>query len=110
KENTKSIYTAKKMGEKWSAPETAGIQINIKGYNSIQPFITSDGNYLIFSSDRPGGYGKYDLWFAPLRADGSLGQPVNLGEEINSKGDDQAPYYNSKTQTLLFSSNGRVGL
>ncbi|WP_353136773.1 OmpA family protein [Pseudopedobacter sp.] len=110
KENTKSIYTAVKMGEKWSNPESAGIQINIKGYNSIQPFITPDGKYLIFSSDRPGGQGKYDLWFAPVRADGSLGQALNLGEEINTTGDEQAPYYNSRNKALLYSSNGRVGL
>lgn len=65
---------------------------------------------MLFSSDRPGGQGKYDLWFAPLRNDGTLGQSINMGTEINSAGDDQAPYYNSKNKTLLYSSNGRVGL
>lgn len=110
KEGTKAIYTAVKMDSKWSKPESAGLQINVSGYNSIQPFVTSDGRYLIFSSDRPGGYGKYDLWFSSLRSDGSLGQAINLGNMVNTTDDEQAPYYNNATKSLIFSTNGRIGL
>lgn len=105
-----NIYSAVKTNDSWSDPEPAGIQINIPGHNSMQPFITSDGKYLLFSSDRPGGLGKYDIWFAPLRANGALGQAINLGSKINTEEDEQAPYYNIKEEKLLFSSNGRVGL
>ena len=94
----------------WSQPLELGGQINVNGFNSIQPFVTKDGHYLIFSSNKPGGSGKYDLWYCPLRSDGSLGQSVNLGSSVNTPEDEQAPYYNSQSKKLLFSSNGRVGM
>ncbi|MDR6786258.1 OmpA family protein [Pedobacter africanus] len=98
------------IGKDWSEPIELGNQVNVKGFNSMQPFVTSDGRYLIFSSDRPGGTGKYDLWYAAIRADGSLGVAVNMGNVINTAEDEQAPYYNNGTKKLLYSSNGRVGM
>jgi len=97
-------------GKTWSEPIELAGQVNVKGFNSIQPFVTKDGKFLIFSSNKPGGSGKYDLWYAPLRADGSLGQAVNFGPGINTTEDEQAPYYNTDSKKLLFSANGRVGM
>ncbi|WP_050784330.1 OmpA family protein [Pedobacter sp. BAL39] len=94
----------------WSAPAELGSNVNIKGFNAMQPSVTKNGKYLIFSSDRPGGFGKYDLWYCAIRPDGSLGQAVNMGSTINTAGDEEAPYYNAKTKKLLYSSNGKVGL
>jgi len=104
-----AIYSSKKTGDKWADPQPVGLQVNSKDFNSSQPFVTSDGKFLLFSSDRSGGYGKFDLWYCTLRNDGSLGQPVNLGPTINTEDDERAPYYNSLTKKLLFSSDGRVG-
>lgn len=110
-ERTKSIYLSKKISEnKWTDPVILGGEINVNGFNSIQPSVTKDGKYLIFSSDRPGGSGKYDLWYAIIRADGTTGNAINMGEKINTKGDEQAAYYNPKTKRLLFSTNGKVGM
>jgi outer membrane protein OmpA-like peptidoglycan-associated protein len=106
----KKIYQLTSSDKGWSDPVELGSQVNVKGFNAIQPSVTKDGKYLIFSSNRPGGQGKYDLWYCPLRADGSLGQAINLGNKINSPEDDQAPYYNAQTNKLLFSSNGRIGM
>ncbi len=106
----RNIYISKKVGQKWSEPVVLGGEINVMGFNAMQPFVSTDGKHLIFASDRPGGRGKYDLWYAPLRADFSVGNAINLGSSINTKDDDQAPYYNSITKNLLFSSNGRVGI
>lgn len=105
-----AICRSKKLGSQWESPQLLGLEVNTKGYNSLQPFVTKDGKYLIFASDRPGGVGKFDLWFCTLRADGTLGQPVNLGASINTEGDERAPYYNVNTKKLLFSSDGRIGL
>jgi len=96
--------------KKWSEPIELGGQINVKGFNAMQPFVTKDGKFLIFSSDRPGGLGKYDLWYAPIYSDGALGTAVNLGNTINTIEDEQAAYYNTATRKLLFSSNGRIGM
>ncbi|MET1055316.1 MAG: OmpA family protein [Pedobacter sp.] len=97
-------------GATWSAPKELGAEVNIIGFNSMQPFITKDGKYLVFSSDRPGGIGKYDLWYCILRADGTLGQAINMGNTINTKEDEEAPYYNFKTKKLLYSSAGKIGI
>lgn len=97
-------------GATWSAPKELGTAVNAIGFNSMQPFVTKDGKYLLFSSDRPGGSGKYDLWFSTLRDDGSVGQAINMGSEINTKEDEEAPYYNFETKKLLYSSAGKIGL
>jgi OOP family OmpA-OmpF porin len=97
-------------GATWSAPRELGMEVNTMGFNAMQPFVTRDGKYLIFSSDRPGGSGKYDLWFSTLRNDGSVGPAINMGPMINTKEDEQAPYYNFETKKLLYSSAGKVGL
>ncbi|WP_316791090.1 OmpA family protein [Pedobacter frigoris] len=111
-QNDKKIYQLNigADGKSWSDPVELGSQVNVKGFSSIQPFVTKDGKYLIFSSNKPGGSGKFDLWYCPLRGDGSLGQAINLGNTINTTEDDQAAYFNSQTNKLLYSSNGRVGM
>jgi len=112
-EGNKKIYQvniSKGNGDVWSAPKELGTQVNIEGYNAMQPFVTSDGKHLIFSSDRPGGSGKFDLWYCTIRGDGSLSEASNMGSTINTKDNDVAAYYNAKTSKLLFSSDGRVGM
>ncbi|MFC4210217.1 OmpA family protein [Pedobacter lithocola] len=104
-----AIYSATKTDDKWSVPQSVGLQVNSKDFNAAQPFVTSDGKFLIFSSDRMGGYGKYDLWYAAIRSDGTIGQAVNFGPEINTEADEKAPYYNTLTKKLIFSTDGRIG-
>ncbi|MHA4894349.1 OmpA family protein [Pedobacter sp. PWIIR3] len=94
----------------WSEPVELGARVNVVGFNSQQPFISKDGKYMVFSSDRPGGFGKFDLWYCSIRPDGTVGQAVNMGNTINTAEDDEAPYYNSATKKLIFSSNGKIGL
>lgn len=107
----RSIYmSTKSANNQWSDPVSLGGEVNVLGFNSMQPYVTKDGKYFIFSSDRPGGSGKYDLWYALVRPDGTTGNAINMGQTINTNGDDEAPYYNPKTKRLLYSSNGKVGL
>lgn len=112
--DTRKIYQSTRSSSSessaWSDPIELGGNVNINGFNAMQPFVSRNGKYLIFSSDRPGGFGKYDLWYCAIRPDGSLGQAINMGNTINTAGDEEAPYYNVKTKKLLYSSNGKVGL
>lgn len=95
----------------WGDPATLPAPVNVTGYNTKEAFVTPDGQYLIFSSDRPGGQGGYDLWYCPLNLDGMpSGDAVNMGAVINSAGDETSPYYNSQKKILVFSSNGRIGM
>lgn len=103
------IYYSNKISHAWTEPVLLS-SVNMTGYNSKQPFITKDGKFLYFSSDKPGGLGKFDIWFAPINTDGSIGEPVNAGPKINTSGDEQTPFYHLTTFTLVFSSNGHPGM
>jgi len=104
-----AIYSSSKTNDGWSEPVKLGESINANGANTQQPFVTADGKYLLFSSNRTGGQGGYDLWYAPLE-NGSAGTPVNMGAAINTSYDEQAPAYHEASASLIFSSNGRVGM
>jgi outer membrane protein OmpA-like peptidoglycan-associated protein len=70
--------------------------------------MNSDGTLMVFSSDRPGGLGGSDIYYSQL-VDGQWSEPVNLGPEINTQGDELFPYLFSDS-ILYFSSNGHYGL
>ncbi|SFH48065.1 OmpA family protein [Pedobacter insulae] len=106
----RGIHMSRKINNQWSEPVMLGAEVNVTGFNAMQPFVTNDGKYLIFSSDRPGGSGKYDLWYAAIGTDFKVENAINMGSKINTKEDEQAPYYNPSTKRLLFSSNGNVGI
>lgn len=77
-------------------------------YSVAYPAITSDGGYMIFASDMPGGYGGLDLYLAE-NVGGMWSNPINLGEGINTPGNDAFPHIMSNG-TLYFSSDGHFGL
>ncbi|TXF83558.1 DUF1573 domain-containing protein [Neolewinella aurantiaca] len=81
--------------------------INADGRLALQPAPGElfGGEVLFFVSDMDGGYGGRDIYYAPYLGDGRYGEPVNLGETINTVGDDDTPFYFDGT--LYFSSNGR---
>lgn len=105
---TASIFSSNNVNGAWSEPVEA--TINAAGYNTQQPFVSPDGKYLLFASDRPGGKGGFDLWQAALNADGAIGAATNMGDAINTEFDEQAPYFHAPSNTLVFSSNGRTGM
>jgi OOP family OmpA-OmpF porin len=105
-----NIYYMINRGDSgWTKPALLP-QVNIEGFSSKQPFCSADGIYLYFASDRPGGSGGFDIWYAPIYEDGSAGSPVNAGSGINSTGDEQAPFYHTSSGALVFSTNGRPGM
>ena len=104
-----SIYYSVKKENGWSNPFLLPT-INQETYNSKQPFCSADGNYLFFASDKPGGSGQFDIWYAPLQPDGTTGEPVNAGAAINTAGNEQAPFYHHSSNTLIFSSDRTTGM
>jgi OOP family OmpA-OmpF porin len=104
-----SVYYSVKESSGWSQP-TLLSSLNANGYSSKQPFCSKDGKYLFFASDKPGGAGGFDIWYALLKTDGTTGEPVNAGTIINTSGDEQAPFYHNSSTTLVFSSNARAGM
>jgi OmpA-OmpF porin, OOP family len=109
-QKTAALYSSKKTDKGWSDPVLLGSDINVSGSNSQQPFVTTDGKQLYYASDKPGGQGGFDLWIADLDENGQAVNSRNLGSGINSANDDQAPFYHAASNTLVFSTNGRVGM
>lgn len=105
-----AIYMSRFMNGQWLQPMKLKSNVNAEGYRSMHPSLNLDGSILFFSSDRPGGVGKMDIWACPIDEFGNAGNPFNLGKNINTSEDEVAPYYEHRTQTLYFSSEGHIGL
>ncbi|NRA94523.1 MAG: OmpA family protein [Psychroserpens sp.] len=101
------LFKATKSGSTWG--DVQGFPINSKEYSIAQPSVSADGKTLYFSSDMPGGFGQTDIWMAAINDDGSLGEPQNMGQKVNTSGKEMFPYVSSKN-ILYFSSNGHLGL
>lgn len=80
---------------------------NKSEHNFTHPVVWNKGNALIFASDMPGGLGGYDLYVS-YKNGSTWSEPINLGNQINSVGDDMYPYVWGDT-VLFFASNGRIG-
>ncbi|MFT5384980.1 MAG: tetratricopeptide (TPR) repeat protein, partial [Saprospiraceae bacterium] len=74
-----------------------------------QPSITCDGRFMFFSSSRKEGFGGADLYISELNPKGYWEKPKNLGQYINTDGDEEAPFISTDGATLYFSSNGHQG-
>jgi WD40-like Beta Propeller Repeat. len=81
------LFISRRDGEKWSAPENLGKNINTTG-NEFFPFLDSENN-LFFSSDKLPGYGGYDIFTCKFNGSG-WDKPTNLSDRINSDKDDIA--------------------
>ena len=90
----------------WNVTE---LEINSAYYSMKNPALSCDGKSLYFSSDMPGGFGNYDIYKSEIKDDGSLGEPINLGQKINTEEQEVFPHM-CCDNTLYFSSNGHLGL
>jgi len=75
-----------------------------------QATLSANANLIVFSSDRPGGRGGLDLWSSHRLSDAAWSEPVNLGSEINTDGDEKSPFLHADGRTLFFSSDGHPGM
>lgn len=103
------IYRSSKTAGGWSEPvSVTGLSANGTA-NDKQPFLMPDGR-LLFASDRAGGQGGFDLWMASFSSSGEVAAVTNLGPQINTPFNEEAPFYHAASETLVFSTNGRVGM
>ncbi len=103
------IYFSEKKGDNWTVPRNLGPAVNTK-YSEKQPSISPDGRALYFTSNRPGGKGKYDLWVSHKNETGKWQTAINLGDSINTSQIDQSPFIHPDNKSLYFSSDGWPGL
>jgi outer membrane protein OmpA-like peptidoglycan-associated protein/tetratricopeptide (TPR) repeat protein len=103
------IYYSRWNGQDWTIPQNIGAPVNTK-FKETQPSLSPDGHTLYFASNRTGGKGGLDLWQSTLQQDGNWSEPINLGDSINTAGEEQSPFIHPDNQTLYFSSTGLTGL
>lgn len=102
-----TIATSNRTDAAWS--KAAAMQITRDTLSSYaHPAISPDGEWLYFVSDMPGGKGGLDIWRVRLTAAG-LGGVENLGEPINTPGDEMFPTFRPNGD-LYFSSDGHPGM
>ena len=100
------IYEASFNGTNWGNVKPLSFN---KGNDSyMHPSISPDGEKLYFASNKSGGYGGFDIYFAEKDGD-SWSEPINMGPEINSNGNEGFPYM-PPNGVLFFASNGHKGL
>lgn len=99
------IYVSKREEGKFGLAEKLRGDVNSTSWEGSVSMST-DQKKLYFSSDRPGGFGGKDLYVAFKNEDGSWGNVKNLGDKINTKYDEDAPFISPDNRTLVFSSEG----
>jgi hypothetical protein len=92
----------------WQDWRYAGDELKQSEYEVGELHISSDGQELYFHSSRAGGYGGVDIWVSQMTPEG-WGEPVNLGPQVNTAGNDGWPYISADGQELWFNSMGWPG-
>lgn len=108
------IYFSRWHRDNWTPPMNAGSAINTQGWEG-QPSISAYGDVLYFSSNRPGGFGLKDIWRSRLLGWSPEGiplweNPVNLGDSVNTRGDEISPFIHFNGKDLYFSSDEWPGM
>ena len=100
------LYVSQWNERQWSEPQVLKSGINTKSWES-QPCVSSNGRELYFVSRRNG---NADIFCARRNADGTWGEPQNIGNVINTKGTEMAPFLHPDGHTLYFSSDKHIGM
>lgn len=103
------LYITQLTGDQWSTPINMGNVVNTEDWES-QPTINSDGNKIIFTSTRPGGYGGSDLYMIEKNHLGLWGIPQNMGSTVNTPFSENSPFLAADGKTLYYSSSGHPGM
>lgn len=107
------IYFSRFRDGKWTAPKNAGSPINSSSWEG-QPSLSSDNQFLYFSSNRGGGKGKKDIWRIEFTGFSDAGEPTwGVPENLialNTKGDEISPFIHANGTNFYFSSDSHVGM
>lgn len=102
------IFFTTKQNGKWVNEEA--FTYNSEEYSTGHPCYNSDGSIMYFASDMPGGFGGSDIYRVQKDANGKWGKPENMGDNVNTEGNEMFPFFEENTGFLFFASNGHLGL
>ena len=107
-EGSCDLYFSVMTNNGWSEPQNLGPVVNTDLWES-SPSLSPDKRDLYFSSRRPGGFGGSDIWVTHRMLTGKWSRPENLGEAVNTSGDEGCPFMHADNETFYFTSNGHPG-
>lgn len=99
--------TAIKLNNSDWSEKFVELPFNRDNYSCVEPSISGDGKTMIFASDMPGGYGKFDLYIV-RKLDDEWTDPINLGSRVNTPGNENYPSF-IEPSTIYFASDGHIG-
>ena len=105
--NKLKIYRAEWIANKWS--KITELPFCSNQYSVGHPSVSRNGKKLYFASDMPGFVGETDIFYVDINSDGTFGEVINLGPNINTEGREMFPYI-SEDDVLYFSSDGHFGI
>lgn len=103
------IFETHAENNKWSRPAPLNNHINHPDGESKQPSVSPGGDTIYFASNRPGGFGEFDIWMSVDMGNNQWSAAINMGRSVNTKVDDITPSVTSLDATLFFSSEGHPG-
>lgn len=101
------IYKATLVNNRWT--NVTELPFNSNNFSTAHPALSPDEQTLYFASDRLGTIGQSDLYKVAINSNGTYGEPINLGVEINTEGRETFPFV-TKDNQLYFASDGHPGL
>ena len=104
--NNLQIFVRQKTATGWS--KEVPFAFNSPSFSTGHPALSKDGRRIFFTSDMPGGKGGKDIYVCYRNEEGTWGEPQNLGDNVNTEGDEMFPYVHENV--LYFASDGLLGL
>jgi Tol biopolymer transport system component len=103
------LYVSSLVNGKWSAAQNLGPSINGQKWDG-EPAYGMDGLSFFFTSNRPGGYGGYDIWVVKENSSGHWSAPVNAGPGINTSNNEGSAFIHFDGRTMYFMRDGNEGM
>lgn len=101
------IFRAQLENNEWT--NVTEMPFSSDQYSTQHPALSPDEKRIYFSSDRPDSLGSFDIYYADIYEDGTYGEPVNLGSNVNTPHREQFPFI-AQDNTLYIASDGHQGL
>jgi len=102
------LFSSQFIDGKWEKEEP--LPFNNDEYSVGHASLSPEGKTMYFASNMPGGKGGVDIYKATRNEDGTWGEALNLGDKINTEGNEMFPFIHAENQMLFFASDGHIGL